>query len=134
MNRQDFYIELVDYAETDILSKIQPGGLKWTLGAMLAAMPRLMDIYVTSNECLLKALGLLTADNDVDVEGIKTALVGAFRVQPSLTIKLDEVIQALIPQCMPAILDLLKVRVDFTKTDADKFLARLGVPQPETTP
>ena len=128
MERAQFYVALVDYFETCVLGHMESDIVKAVLGGCLAVSPKLLDAWVENHSMALTALGLLEADGSVSTDGVRAWLDGAFRTQPSVTVKLDELVRAILPTMPEVVLNSLKTTVKFTKADENELLTRLGIP------
>ena len=126
MECTQFYIALVDYIETCILSKVPSEVLRWCAGGALVLLPRALDTWMSQHIQQLQFMGLLTESGDVSIRGLSSWLNSAFKSQPQLTVKIDDIVSALIPNCLPCVLDALRVKITFTRADADALMRKLG--------
>ena len=111
MECTQFYIALVDYIETCILSKVPSEVLRWCAGGALVLLPRALDTWMSQHIQQLQFMGLLTESGDVSVRGLSSWL---------------NIVSALTPNCLPCVLDALRVKITFTRADADELMRKLG--------
>jgi len=126
MERSAAYIIVVDYIENHILPSLTSEVTRCVAGGCLVAVPKILDMLVSKHEAVLRFLDILDENGDVNLNGVEKWLNNAFRVQPELVVKVDEVIGTLFPACPPLWLEFAKVTIKFKKKDADELVASLS--------
>ena len=127
MERSKAYIVIVDYIESHILPSLASDVTRSVAGGCLVALPKILDMLVNRYEDVLRFLDILDENGDVNLKGVERWLNGAFKAQPELVVKVDEIIASQFPACPPSLLEFAKVTIKFKKADVDELVASLSM-------
>ena len=126
MERSKAYIVIVDYIESHILPSLASEVTRCVAGGCLVVVPKVLDMLVGKYEGVLRFMDILDDGGNVNVKGVERWLESAFKAQPELVVKVDEVIASLFPSCPPSWLEFAKVTIKFKKADAEELVASLS--------
>lgn len=119
IEREKAMLAMVNFVEQNILSQMKGEVHKWVLGGLLPVMPQLVGRYMDSHNDALCMMGIVDGDGCVDTERARAMFDSAFRVQPTLPVKVKDMMPDWVA---PFIREFLSIDITFTKKDADTLI------------
>lgn len=126
MKINDFLVILTSFLESNLgpgLEKHLGGMASWLMGGVMAGLSRGVTAKITENSELLKMLGIMDKDGDIDIDGVEEFLKGAFEKSPELRIDPRELLNLKFQN--PLLDNLLDGEIVFRPDEGKEFIELL---------
>ena len=96
---------------------------QWIFGGALALLSPSVKQQILNNANLLKSLGIMNENNDIDLAALEKFMNGAFAKTPTLRMNPKELLNLKFDN--PLVNKFLQGEIVFTKAEADEFINML---------
>lgn len=126
MTVKDFLVVLTSFLEGNLgpgLENHLGGAAPWILGGVMAGVSRGVAAKVNENSELLKMLGIMSEDGNINIDGVEEFLEGAFQKSPELRIDPKKVIGLKFDN--PLLNNILDGEIVFRPEEGKEFISML---------
>jgi hypothetical protein len=126
MKLDNFMTVAVSFLEQNLapgLTKEYGGFAQWCLGGSLALLSPTIKQRILNNADMLRSLGVMDEENNINISAFESFLNGAFSKTPELRLNPRELLNLRFDN--PLVNKLIKGNMVFTKAEADEFISLL---------